>query len=244
LNNTTRVGIVSILNPSANNEQNIKNFRNTEETRKLIESKYKELTLDDKDRLILNGKILTRIFSDYLDFWEEQHKNMSPPKGTISLVKISNYSYCLYLGKDKDDNQYWGNFYGIKYNVFIFDKYGWLLTTFTIKNIKIKIHPAIHPLGDVYYLDFDGKSNYIYMVPRTWGYDKTTKGTCIENGISIRLRPSVIADILGKLNKDDKIEIIDKTDIKLQVEEAYNYWYKIILADGTMGWIFGDYVKE
>ncbi len=62
--------------------------------------------------------------------------------------------------------------------------------------------------------------------------------------ISIRLRPSVKADILGKLNKDDEIEIVDKTDIKLQVEEAYNYWYKIKLSNGTMGWVFGEYVKE
>jgi len=148
------------------------------------------------------------------------------------------------LGKDKDDNQYWGNFFGKDYNLFVFDKDGWLMEAFTPKNINIKIHPAIHPLGDVYFLDFDGKSNYLYMVPRTWRYYKTTKGTCIENGISIRLRPSVNADILGKLNKDDEIEIVDKTDIKLQVEYAYNYWYKIKLANGTMGWVFGDYVKE
>jgi len=82
------------------------------------------------------------------------------------------------------------------------------------------------------------------MVPRTWGYNKTIKGRCTENGISIRLRPSIKADILGKLNKYDEIEIIDKTDIKLQVEEAYNYWYKIKLSNGTMGWVFGEYVKE
>jgi len=52
---------------------------------------------------------------------------MSPPKGAISLEKISNISDGLYLGKDKDDNQYWGNFFGKNYNVFVFDKNGWLM---------------------------------------------------------------------------------------------------------------------
>lgn len=48
----------------------------------------------------------------------------------------------------------------------------------------------------------------------------------------------------GQLKKDDDIEILDKTDIKLKVDKSENYWYKVKTKNGKMGLVYGDLIKE
>lgn len=76
----------------------------------------------------------------------------------------------------------------------------------------------------------------------------TIKFPCITNGImnddSVRIReePNLKSKTLGKLNKKDKVKIIGSTISSMKIENMDNKWYKILLSNNTIGWIYGAYV--
>lgn len=76
----------------------------------------------------------------------------------------------------------------------------------------------------------------------------TIKFPCITNGImnddSVRIReePNLKSKTLGKLNKKDKVKIIGSTISTMKIENMDNKWYKILLSNNTIGWIYGAYV--
>lgn len=41
-----------------------------------------------------------------------------------------------------------------------------------------------------------------------------------------------------------KIEILDKTDDKIKIDNMENYWIKIKTGDGKYGWAYGEWIKE
>lgn len=180
----------------------------TEETRKLFKPTYKGLKIDKEDRLFLNGKLLTRNYRHYITYWDEQHKNMSRPENTIVYeYRDSRFETMnVYLGEDKDGNTYWG--YSQKFCV-VFNKDGWPIDKFLWDDdskMKEEISifpPAIHPNGDIYLLYPSPKGAYLYMLPRTWGYDPKP-GICTEDNVRVRVRPSLKAEIVCALKKDEK----------------------------------------
>lgn len=75
----------------------------------------------------------------------------------------------------------------------------------------------------------DGKSMF---VPGEYITIKEVEGTVIQDNINIRKYPSADAEILGKLNKDDKITMIGRSDNWCVFE--YN---------GVQAFIYGEYVE-
>lgn len=76
----------------------------------------------------------------------------------------------------------------------------------------------------------------------------TIKFPCITNGImnddNVRIReePNLKSKTLGKLNKNHKVEIIGSTISTMKIENMNNKWYKILLSNNNIGWIYGAYV--
>jgi hypothetical protein len=64
---------------------------------------------------------------------------------------------------------------------------------------------------------------------------------CMDNDVNVRIEPTKEAKVLFKLQKGDKFQIIGNTFIKYAINTSKNYWVKIKI-NGTIGWIFGDYV--
>lgn len=247
---TEKGEIVSFVNPSPEGN---KSFTPPEETRKNIKKKkYKGLKIDDKDRIFLNDKLLTRNFYHFITYWGEKHKNMIPPVDNIEFVDYTEFKKFstgfAYYGEDKDGNTYWGTSI---FSYYVFNKEGWMIDFFRIPdedfiNYGFVNDPAtIHKYGDIYLIGRDyKKEKYDLMtIPRTWGYDPKP-GICAEDNVRVRVRPSLKAEIVSFLKKDEKIEILDKTDEKTKINNMENYWIKIKTGDGKYGWAYGEWINE
>ncbi len=63
--------------------------------------------------------------------------------------------------------------------------------------------------------------------------------------VRIRKTPYVgKKNIITSLNYGDKVIIIERSDKPYEVKGKRNYWYKVELKDGTIGWIFGQYLTS
>lgn len=71
------------------------------------------------------------------------------------------------------------------------------------------------------------------------------RGLSIADNIRIRETPGISSDIriLGKLNKFQKVTVIDETENQEEIEGIKSTWYKIITDEGIEGWVFGGFVK-
>jgi hypothetical protein len=162
--------LFSIVNPSLDEAANRKNFRNTEQTRKLFQPgsgfNLKGLTLDSEDRIFLNGELQTRDFAAFFSFWAKLYKNeKSKLTKTGSYYGLSSASYMDFIGNDRNSNWYW--YIGRKY-VIIHNKDGAVISELEIDPEKSRIIPAVHPSGDVYFLSYDDKGVYLYKIARRW----------------------------------------------------------------------------
>ena len=74
-------------------------------------------------------------------------------------------------------------------------------------------------------------------------YDSPAISIC--NNLRIRENPDTTSStkIIGKLQKWDKVLIIDYTNDKMIIDGLEYPWYKIRLKDGLEGWVFGGFVK-
>lgn len=63
-----------------------------------------------------------------------------------------------------------------------------------------------------------------------------------DDSVRIREEPNLKSKTLGKLNKKDKVKIIGSTISTMKIENMDNKWYKILLSNNTIGWIYGAYV--
>src|SRR5574344_21260 len=72
----------------------------------------------------------------------------------------------------------------------------------------------------------------------------SVKGIVITNNLRVRSKPSIqsTAQIINKLVKFDEVLIIDATKNEV-IDGLEAPWYKIQFDDGTIGWVFGGYVK-
>jgi hypothetical protein len=67
-------------------------------------------------------------------------------------------------------------------------------------------------------------------------------GNINSNNLRIRSNPNTTSEILGLLNTGDTVTINDVTNIKKNISNTENYWYKITTREGITGWIFGEYI--
>jgi len=147
--------IVSIIHPSMDPETNKQNFRGPEETRKIIKEKQlpglENLSIDDKDRLFVNGELVTKDFDVFVEYWNEKHKKLKEKasKLNITVNPESHFGGRLFnLGKDAAGNYYWGD--GVR--ILVFNKDGFLIDYFKGTNGDSITIPALHPCGDIYFI--------------------------------------------------------------------------------------------
>ena len=44
------------------------------------------------------------------------------------------------------------------------------------------------------------------------------------------------------LEKDEEVEVLDRSGIKVQIDDMNDYWYKVKRSDGTEGWTYGYFL--
>jgi len=160
--------ILSISNLGLDWEENNKKILGHNETEALFEfgEKYNlfGLTIDDKKRIFLNGELLTRNYEAFYKYWEEINIDMKDHK--FIPLKPEYSDNAIFIGKDVNNNFYWD--IGLSH-IYVFNKNGLVLELFKYnKKREYKTLPAIHPSGDVYFLDYDENGVYLYRVKNVW----------------------------------------------------------------------------
>ncbi len=68
-------------------------------------------------------------------------------------------------------------------------------------------------------------------------------GTANDSHVRIREWPFLDAKNLGCLTKGDKLEILDRSGIKVKIGDMEDYWYKLRrVSDGIEGWSYGAFI--
>ncbi|MCF6334114.1 MAG: SH3 domain-containing protein [Spirochaetales bacterium] len=72
---------------------------------------------------------------------------------------------------------------------------------------------------------------------------KPTTGTANDSRVRIREYALLEAKHLGYLSTGDKLEILDRSGIKVKIGDMEDYWYKIRRpSDGMEGWSYGAFI--
>lgn len=72
---------------------------------------------------------------------------------------------------------------------------------------------------------------------------KSTTATANDSRVRIREWPLLDAKHLGYLTKGDKLEILDRSGIKVKIGDMEDYWYKLRRpSDGMEGWSYGAFI--
>ena len=159
-------------NPGPDKSANVNKTINREEILDRI-SKYEigiynGITIDENNRLFYNKELITRDYEVYINYqiskynsYEEWRSN-NPYIINADLRKSNNKTY---LGKDTNNNIYWKT--GNK-RILVFNSEGHLLDKFQYNRDISKTLPAVHPSGDVYFLDYDENEVRLYKITRRW----------------------------------------------------------------------------
>jgi hypothetical protein len=68
-------------------------------------------------------------------------------------------------------------------------------------------------------------------------------GVIMEQDSSIRIHPLIYSARIAVLATGEQVEVLEKSKEKAPVAGKLNYWYKIRLRDGIVGWVYGANLK-
>jgi len=176
--------IVSIADPNNDAKKNTEKIMNKKETKKYLEDREKSLLLSifklnkddpnvkDNNFIIINGELQNHDYKDFYKFHKKirQEKELKCKILNNKLEKFTDaYLEKLmemkYIGKDKNGNVYWQLFSS---KILIFNNNGDIIDAFKYDYLKSYISPAVHPNGDIYFLNYDDKNTYLYKINRIW----------------------------------------------------------------------------
>jgi hypothetical protein len=200
-----------------------------------------DLQIDDKNRLFENGELLTTDFKTFYKYWQEKHKTekiKEPGNYHYFYDDLSDYWVDNYFGKDQTGNYYWRSG---RTHIFVFDPQGWLIEAIEYKDRNYQTLPAVHPGGDIYFLDYDPTGVRLYRIARRWGYDESP-GTIIDSGVRYRLNPTLEGAPLGTFDKGTRVTLLTRSAEPMRIGAMDDYWYKVIAPDNRVVWVYGAFV--
>jgi hypothetical protein len=210
------------------------------------------VTLDNESRLFVNGELETRDYKVYISYWMEnyqiadiqeyrrlkEHKKWPLNKDAYGMT---------YLGKDSNSNQYWHN--STLDAILVFNEHGYCQDFFKYDNNKSKTLPAIHPSGDVHFLDYDKNGVYLLRIENVW--DKVgrafwyeTNATVTAPNVRLRKQPSLTGGEAGYLQTDERIVILETTAETTKVGEMNAPWYRVKSISGMEAWAYGGFIEK
>lgn len=102
---------------------------------------------------------------------------------------------------------------------------------------------VISAYGKEYY----STENSIYYLNREYDtlqieffFNEKVVGEINDDKLRVRKEPR-IGEVLGHVNKGDRVIILGKSENKDTIDNFNDYWYKIMF-DGIEGWVYGGYV--
>ncbi len=207
--------------------------------------------IDGENRLFLNGELVTRDYDVYIRYWMEKNKVISPrdfwqDKRHAYPPTSGTSSGVTYFGKDAKGNQYWSE---VSEYVSVFSNQGFVIDYFRYDFSKSKTLPAVHPCGDVYFLDYDKDGVYLYRVENVWdkqgrAFWHTTNATVTAPNVRLRKTPSLTGAEQGFLQTDERVAILETSKELTIVGAMKAPWYKVKTKSGVTAWAFGGFIEK
>jgi hypothetical protein len=69
-----------------------------------------------------------------------------------------------------------------------------------------------------------------------------TRGVLNENRVRVRAYPTLGAQILGHLERGDRVEVIERSGARERIAEMNDFWYRVRREDGLVGWSYGQFI--
>ena len=212
------------------------------------------LTLDDKNRLFLDGDLVTMDYDTFIEYFAHEKGNASATPPAYVHVDLA---YALlrtmhsneFVGRDASGNWYWRS---NGYYLLVMNKLGWLIAAIQSEDKDID-STAVAPNGDIYSLRSDDTWVYLERFENTWDLAETGRpydpaanrdGVLNATGVRVRLEPNTSAAILTMLHAGTRVAILDQTSAMETISGLTARWLKVRLSDGTVGWVFGAYVDS
>lgn len=70
-----------------------------------------------------------------------------------------------------------------------------------------------------------------------------TKARLTDSSVRLREYPNLESRTLGFLDKDEEVEVLDRSGIPVQIGEMKDYWYKVENQKGKTGWAYGAFFE-
>jgi hypothetical protein len=71
---------------------------------------------------------------------------------------------------------------------------------------------------------------------------KPTTAVLNIDKVRIRENPNLEAKIFDLLNKGDAVDVLDRSSLKVKIDNLEDWWYRVKTADGRTGWVYGAYL--
>ncbi len=247
--------LLSIPNPGPDPVENNKRNLNEGQTRALFAEPEKYglvgLSLDEKNRLFLNRELVTRNYKTFFEYWSSENESETLIKNGDRFNYTPEFFYRkadpLYCGSDNNKNTYWAS----SNLIMVFGPDGFLKDMFIPENAmeKKKTSYAVHPSGDVYFLDYDKEGVYLYRVENVWdkqgrAFWHTTNATVTAPNVRLRKTPSLTGAEQGLLQTDERVAILETSKEQTTVGAMKAPWYKVKTKSGITAWAFGGFVEK
>ncbi len=207
------------------------------------------IEIDDDLRIFKNGVLNTSILKVYSLYWKNKSDfvNQLLYKSKIEYEQMLYSVDAQYLGKDLSNNLYWlcGAYILICTSDGMFIDFLYQYNAMYIA----KTFPAIHPSGDIYFLDYDDKAVYLYRIKNVWDPEGReawyrTNAYVTAKELKLRDRGSLDGAQIGMLEEWQRVEIVDRAKASTNIAGVEGRWCKVKTMDGRVGWAFGGYLKE
>jgi hypothetical protein len=166
----------SIPEPVIDQDENRAKLLNERQTREYVNERWGasgEVQVDDEGRLFIDGQLVTRDWSAYLEYYAERNENQQAPSYAAErpyrgyLDRFRNN--LRYLGRDANGNRYWNS---AQRTIFVFSEDGWVEEIFHYDPLQISGYPAVeYQTGDIYFLGRPVENNTsipLYRIPNDW----------------------------------------------------------------------------
>jgi hypothetical protein len=256
----------SIPEPVMDQAENRAKLLNERQTREYVNERWGstgELQVDEEGRLFIDGQLVTRDWSTYLEYYAERNENQQAPSYAAErpyrgyLDRFRNN--LRYLGKDAYGNRYWNS---AQRTVFVFSEDGWVKKIFHYDPLQISGYPAVeYQTGDIYFLGRPVDNNTsipLYRIPNDWSHidaslqsesgtsrevSQNPRATVINSRLRVRSAPSQEGEMLGMLEIGEEVRVLEKSDQELNIGELTDFWYRIDNGNGLTGWAYGAFLR-
>jgi hypothetical protein len=241
--------LYSLPNPGPDLVENNRRILDEKATRALFTDPVKYglvgVQLDNKNRLFVNGELETRDYWTFDQYWADQYPDYPRDKRHKYPVYSEDTSpYIQFVGKDVKGNVYW-NVHNNK--ILVYDNHGIVIDRFEYDREKSKTLPAVHPSGDVYFLDYDENAVSLYRVENVW--DKAgrafwyeTNATVTSPNVRLREKPSLSGAEQGYLQTDERVAVLETSAEMTRVGDTSAPWYRVKTKSGLTAWAFGGFI--